>query len=221
MWMNDTEYEFMKDSRDKKNVARSSHNARTHCGRSGSVRFPSDNLTKKEIKAMSGECIEYKSLKKPMNWEEFKELPNDIKKEYIKSIREKFGAPDQYIAEMFGVCARTLSLFLKDLNLNAGKESGNGKRKWEKEKFYAWRSGADEHAPVPAVVEETAEDSSSLSDNVNEGDTCSVEKVCAIPKDGQMIFNCPADHALNMIAMVLGNKNVELFVEWRVIPDEE
>lgn len=218
VWMNDYEYEFVKDSMDKKNVARSAHHTRTHCGKGGSVKFPSDYLSKKELKAMSGEVIKYASLKGPMSWEEFKALPDDLKKEYIGSIRDKFGAPDKYIAQMFGVSQYTLCLYFKDLGLGAGKACGNSNRKWKTEEFLAWSRGADLNADLPPVAEESSNDSSILSDNETEG-CCSCEKVAAVPKSGQLTFTCPADQALNAIAMVLGDKKVELFVEWRVVEE--
>lgn len=221
-WMNDYEYDFVTDSASKKNIARSARSTRTHCGKGGAVKFPSDYLSKKELKAMSGQVIEYASLKKPMSWDEFKALPADLKKEYISSIRKNFGAPDKYIAQMLGVSGRTLSLYLNDFGLNAGKDAGNGKRKWKQEEFYAWSSGADmtaECAPVTETDPEINTDSSSMSDKKTEG--CSCEKICAVPGSGQLTFTCPADQALNMIGMVLGNKNVKLHVAWNVIEEEE
>lgn len=224
MRMNEYQWSLVSDSRDKKITARSARAARTHCGKSGAVKLPSDYLTKKELKAMSGECIKYASLKEPMSWEEFKALPDDLKKEYIKSIRERFGAPDKYIADMLGVSGQCFGLYVRDLGLGLGKDAG-ANRKWEKEQFYAWRSGADENAEVaPVAVSETPEApetdtaSSILSDTATEGS--SREKILAVPYDGQLTFTCPADQALNMIGMILGNKNVTLSVTWRVIEDD-
>lgn len=231
-WMNDYEWDFVKDSMDKKNVARSARSTRTHCGKGGAVKFPSDYLTKKELKAMSGEVIEYASLKKPMSWEEFKALPEDLKKEYIISIREKFGAPDKYVAEMMGVSGKYFCMLMQDLKLGRGSDSGNGKRKWKKEEFYAWRSGADVNAAVAPVPEEIIEpeeipaiptkaesvpDSSSLSDTEAQG--CNCKRVCAIPVDGRMTFNCNADDALNTLQLLLCNKKVDLTVSWTVMED--
>lgn len=233
-WMNDYEWDFVKDSMDKKNVARSARSTRTHCGKGGAVKFPSDYLSKRELKAMSGEVIKYASLKKPMSWGEFKELPDDLKKEYLGFIREKFGAPDRYIAQMLGVAGNTLSLYLKDLGLGAGKACGNGNRKWKTEEFLAWSSGADleaEVAPVPEEViepeeipvenaeepEASVDSSSSLSDTEAQCSSC--EKVCAIPADGRMSFNCNADDALNTLQLLLRNKKVNLTVSWTVMED--
>lgn len=234
-WMNDYEWDFVKDSMDKKNVARSARSTRTHCGKGGAVKFPSDYLTKKELKAMSGEVIQYASLKKPMSWGEFKALPEDLKKEYITSIREKFGAPDKYIAQMFGVSQYTLCLYFKDLGLGAGKSSGNSARKWKTEEFLAWSSGADLEAEVAPVPEETIEpaadadtfDSSSLSDTeikeieVDRDQSCgeSFERVCAVPFSGRLTFNCDAEDALNTIRHLIGNKKVSMTVSWDIMED--
>ena len=223
MRMNDYEFDFVTDSAHKKNIARSARSTRTHCGKRGHVKFPSDYLTKKEIKAMSGAVIEYASLKNPMSWEEFKALPDDLKKEYITSIRERFGAPDGHIAEMFGICNKTLSLYLTDLKCGAGRGSGRGK--WKKEEFYAWVSGADLNANVAPVVEEAATEAENTNDSSNLSDNrpqCgSSEKIRAVPTDGRMLFECPADQALNMLGLVLGNTKVRLVVSWDVVTEED
>lgn len=44
----------------------------------------------------------------------------------------------------------------------------------------------------------------------------SCEKIAAVPNSGSMTFECPADQALNMLAMVLRDKKVALHVEWTV-----
>ena len=46
-WMDEYEWDFVKDSMDKKNIARSASHTRTHCGKGGAVKFPSDYLSKK------------------------------------------------------------------------------------------------------------------------------------------------------------------------------
>ena len=236
-WMNDYEWDFVKDSMDKKNVARSARSTRTHCGKGGAVKFPSDYLTKKELKAMSGEVIKYASLKKPMSWNEFKELPDDLKKEYISYIRAQFGTPDKYIAEMMGISQYTLCIYFKDLKLGQGSASGGSNRKWKREEFLAWSSGADleaEVAPVPKEVIEPEEiptelpvetveepeipaESSSLSDTEAQCSSC--EKVCAIPADGRLSFDCNADDALNTLRLLLRNNKVVLTVSWTVVED--
>lgn len=85
--MKDEEFLFHSDCHEKKVTARSARNTRTHNGKRGKVKFPSDYLTKKEIKAMSGEVKSYR-LNEPMSWREFKAMPDDIKVTYIKLLRE-------------------------------------------------------------------------------------------------------------------------------------
>jgi hypothetical protein len=229
--MSEEAREFFNDSRDKKITARSASSTRTHCGKSGSVKFPSDYLSKKELKAMSGECKSYR-MNSPMTWEEFKELPDDLKVSYVKALREKYNVPNNALAEMFGVCAPVVTNYFKCLGLAVGSGVG-GKRSWDKEGFLAWRGGARDdivqasETPVEendisltesTKPEEPVNDSSILSDKETHG--CCAAKVSAVPKSGQLTFNCPVDQAVNAIATLLGGKNVELFVEWRVIADE-
>lgn len=43
--MKDETYVFISDVKEKGSVARSARNARSHCGKGGRVRLPSDNLS--------------------------------------------------------------------------------------------------------------------------------------------------------------------------------
>lgn len=133
-WYSDEEFEFRKDCGEKKRIAASSHKQRTHCGKGGRVKFPSDFKTRKELNAMNGVCVTYK-LGEPMKWDEFRALPNDKKVRYITWIREKFDAPDTAIAEMLGVNRKTLGIWITDLKLNRG-QGANGD--WDKDAFHKW-----------------------------------------------------------------------------------
>lgn len=139
-WYSDEQWEYMQDCKDKSITARSAKNTRSHCGRGGKVKLPSDYMTKKELKSMNGECKSYR-LNSPMSWEEFKSMPDDLKVVYIKALREKYNVPSTALAEMFGICGPTLSRYLKCLGLAEGKSSSISKRSWNKEAFLAWRNG--------------------------------------------------------------------------------
>lgn len=80
----DEQYVMISDSIEKKKIARSSHNRKTHCGKGGRVKFPSDYLSKKELKAMNGDVKSY-NLNRPMTWEEFRSMPKDLQIMYIKN----------------------------------------------------------------------------------------------------------------------------------------
>lgn len=222
MRMNDIEYEFTQDVIEKKITARSARSTRTHNGKRGAVKFPSDYKTKKEIKAMSGAVITYPSLKKPMSWEAFKNLPDDLKKEYITFIREEFGAPDKYIAEMFGISGKTLTLFLIDLKLNKGRGSA-GRAKWKTAEFDAWRNGEEylEEIPVeePQPIVNTPEEVECKVENASDeknATRCDSTMELAVPATGMLTFDTNVGQALRTIGLLLGNKRAKLTITWEI-----
>ena len=85
----DEQYVMISDSIEKKKIARSSHNRKTHCGKGGRIKFPSDYLSKKELKAMNGDVKSY-NLNRSMTWEEFRSMPQDLQIMYIKKLRNEF-----------------------------------------------------------------------------------------------------------------------------------
>lgn len=143
--MKDETYSFISDVKEKGTTARSAKSRCTH-SRGGKVRFPSDNLSKKELMKMNGECKSYR-LNEPMAWNEFRAMPDDIKITYIKLIRQKFNPSVTQISKMMGVTEATLRKELKKLNLNEGK-TRSGRTKWNKEGFWAWVNGNQIPEPV-------------------------------------------------------------------------
>lgn len=127
--MPDEQYVMISDSIEKKKIAHSSHNRKTHCGKGGRVKFPSDYLSKKELKAMNGDVKSY-NLNKPMTWEEFRNMPQDLQIMYIKKLRNEFGVPDIVLSKAMGVCKSSFSRAMKDLNLSLGKSAGATGKQW-------------------------------------------------------------------------------------------
>lgn len=240
MNVKDETYVYIQDVKDKKNIARSARNARTHCGKSGSVKLPCDYMTKKEIRAMSGECKSYR-LSEPMSWKEFKALPDDIKVTYIKLLREKFGVPDKEISDMFGVDRQTAGRWFRCLGLGLGKAAG-GSKDWKKDNWYQWRSGdkvntaEPEEIPVTdpeAILPEpddlpcpvTADRNGSEETEVfPENHVADIRKKVdhkpAIPVRGELAFCGSAEDALKTAAVLLGGANVQISLLWEVIPEE-
>ena len=230
--MKDETYLFISDVKDKKITARSARNTRTHCGKGGRVRFPSDNLSKKELMKMSGECKSYK-LNSPMAWKEFMSMPDDIKITYIKLLRQKFNAPGKQIANMLGCNAADYSKEIKRLGISEGAHSRGRCTPWDKEGFFAWWHGTDK-IPTPVPEEPTQEEAEETEETFVEDDLpfeepdptpaddftpLPVIPVAATPCNGSMQFNCPADQALNMLAQVLGQTKCAISVMWRVIEE--
>lgn len=240
-WYSDEEYELRQDIRDKSITARSARRTRTHCGKSGPVKFPSDFLSAKERKAMNGEVVSY-DLSKPMSWERFKAMPRDLQINYIKMLRHRFEIPDTYIAEMFGTTRRTMGIHFKDLKLLQGK--GSHCHNWKREEFEAWRRGeeiidihteetteeaTDENAPVERVEAVEAENFQSRPFIVKDvdfllGDTedrqSTISSAPVIPDFGKMTFTAPADQILETMRNVLGNANVIMTIDWTVVMED-
>lgn len=112
--MTDEEFLFRQTERERKRNARGDYNKKRQGGRH--VRLPSDGLTRKELQSMNGECFKYE-LNKPVKWDYFSIWPEDIQREYIIGLREKFGATSGQLAFMFGVARPTIWKRLTKLGL--------------------------------------------------------------------------------------------------------
>lgn len=71
------------------------------------VRLPSDRMSQKQWKERCGEIMTYQ-LGAPMSWEEFKQIPPDIQKQYIEGLQERFGVNATSLSQMFGVMPLTV-----------------------------------------------------------------------------------------------------------------
>ena len=136
--MTDEKYIFIQDCKDKKITARSARSTRTHCGKRGSVKFPSDYMSKKELEAMNGVCERYR-LNEPVSYEVFKSWPKHIQEDYIKLLRKKFNVPLGYISKMvFGKEQSLLSWYIKRYGLDVGDTSIRKKIAWDEKGFKEW-----------------------------------------------------------------------------------
>ena len=157
----DEQYVMISDSIEKKKIARSSHNRKTHCGKSGRVKFPSDYLSKKELKAMNGDVKSY-NLNRPMTWEKFRSMPQDLQIMYIKKLRNEFGVPDIVLSKAMGICKSSFSKAMRELNLSLGRSAGAKGKQWlDSEKrfkfFEYWNKFNNEKAVEEDSVEDEAE----------------------------------------------------------------
>lgn len=217
--MTDEKYVYTQDVRDKKITARSARSKRTHNGKGGAVRLPSDNITQKEWKAMNGP-VESFPMNSPMDWNKFKSLPDDLKAMYIKAIRNKYNAPDRYIADMLGIGISVMANEVKRLGIALGK-TRCGRIKWDKEGFLAWVHGVPLAKPAEESEDQPEAETESLEDiapsdpvDVTEGEVIPAqgEKAAAIPCCGSMSFNCAANEALKTVAALLGGANVRISI---------
>ena len=238
----DEQYVMISDSIEKKKIANSSHNRKTHCGKGGRVKFPSDYLSKKELKAMNGVVKSY-NLNKPMTWKEFRSMPQDLQIMYIKKLRNEFGVPDIVLGKAMGICKSSFSRAMSDLNLSLGKSAGAKGKQWldseESFKFFEyWNKFNKEEA---ADIEETETKEVEVDDANVEKELEVVEEMdiseetpndymtddivdnvaesehIAIPTGGRLSFDCKFDDAVKVLEFILSGTNVRLNVDWIVV----
>lgn len=240
-WMSDEEWEYTQDCKDKKITARSARHTRTHNGKGGAVKFPSDYLSKKELKAMNGPVESYR-MNDPMSWDEFKKLPDDLKVVYIKALREKYKVPDSMLADSMGVGRPVFSKYMKCYGLSLGSATANAGRRWyntpDHDRFVAWWNGVDisginnenaEEVPVetvettvekheePADVQESVEDNPAPQNADKTESLC--ETRCAVPTNGYLTFEGNIDDILRSVRTLLDGRKVHIKVEWDLLEE--
>lgn len=211
--MKDEKYLYIQDVREKSITARSARSRWTR----GGVKLPSDYMTEKEKQKMNGEEKVYR-MNKPMNWDEFKSMPDDLKIIYIKAIRKKYNAPDAQIARMLGVTPTPVSVEFRRLGIGAGKTKGRCTA-WDKDGFLAWIGDVPVPTadPVEATSTETPEPEQHeepVADPVVETKTESTEKLKAIPKSGSMTFEGSVEAVLNSVRDLLDGEHVRISITW-------
>ena len=165
--MTDEKYTFITDVAEKKRIARGAFNKRTHNGKGGKVRFPSDYLSNKERNEMNGKVREYR-MNSPITYAEFKKYPDDLKKKYIQRLRDMFDVSDTDIAAMMGVKAKTLNAALIKIDASGGRR---GKRKADYVAFEKWKrdNGAVPSSCVQITADNVTEDGlKKLSDKIDD-----------------------------------------------------
>lgn len=155
--MRDEEYVYYQDVREKKVTGYSARKRRSHCGKGGRVKFPSDYLTKKELMKMNGKVKSYR-LNDPMKWAEFLAMPDEHKITYIKLLRQKYNVPGKDIAQMMGTNPTYYSKEIGRLGISQGKNCRGGYTQWDKEGFLAWAYGVPAAETAEEVKEERSAD---------------------------------------------------------------
>ena len=160
---------FYDECADRKRTARGAFNKRTHNGKRGGVKLPSDYLSKKEKSKMNGEIKVYK-MNEPITYAEFKKYPDDLKKQYVNNLREKFDVSDTAIAEMMGINKRTLNRLLNIIDASGGRR---GSRKADYEGFEKWKNAHD--VACSSVSDEDSDEYEKLDKEILEEDRDSRE----------------------------------------------
>lgn len=135
--MTDEKYVFIKDSAEKKRIARGYHKmSRTGKGR---VRFPDDNLTRKEKAGLSKDLGTYK-MGEPVYWKEFRTWPEEFQKEHLLKIYEKFDVGDGCIGKMMGVSYNPIGNLRKKFGISRSRGCNPVTQARKSKEFENWVS---------------------------------------------------------------------------------
>lgn len=161
---------------------------------------------------MSGTCETW-NLNKPMGWQEFKSMPDDIKVMYIDRIRERFGAvPNKLLSLMFGCADVTVGVELRRIGVKPVCSFGSGEGKkivYDKQAFEHWcglQSEAVEETPVPEVA--PAEEAAPAAEAAETGTHWSA----FAPHSGELCFEGDPMEICQTLIMLLGSGPVRLTI---------
>lgn len=137
--MNDFDYDIVQ----KKRVARG---AFAHVNRKrGKCRLPSDYLTAAQKKEMNGAVKTY-NITRPMPLDEFKGMPDDLQREYLRNM-QSCGAAATYLADEMGCCSATIREYGEKLGVPFVR-GGRNLDLWQK-KLSEWHTAEVTAAETP------------------------------------------------------------------------
>lgn len=163
--MNDIEF-ILKEDIKKKKQAGSGYRYKKNGSKSKKCSLPSDNLSKKELNKMNGECKVY-NLSEKMNYSNFCAMPFDLQVKYLEMLRDKFGANQTDIAKMMNVAPSTLASHrYKFLNNKPVFPSSNRPR-LDKDAWNRFINGEKAEDTVAAEPDEKLVDACSVDDSAD------------------------------------------------------
>ncbi len=171
--MDDAEYLFKSDAREKKIIAHSARKKVTHTG----CNLPSDYMTRKEKKAMNGE-VKRMNIHKPMTYKFFKMMSTDLQAEYIMFLHDTFNASTEDIAKKFGIARGSLHnyMYRNELKINLRTNQRAKLKEQEWEAFWAGETVENiQNAPesdekARSETNGVSEGESAVSENASESD---------------------------------------------------
>lgn len=195
--MNDFEFDIMQ----KKNIAHSARKQKIGT-RSKKCSLPSDRMTNKQWKERNGEVMSY-NIGKPIEWNEFKALPNEIQEEYIVRLQKKYSVTATDIAKMFGVKPLTITRHVAAKGLNVSFHRGRSMSTEQRTEFAKFLSGdaIREDEPVTETSNEITNDESATAEG----------SVAAMKMDGVSLSfsgKIDVDAIANSLRHILGTEAV-------------
>lgn len=100
------------------------------------------------------------NLNKPMSWDEFKQMPIDLQKEYVLKCVDTYGCRMSDFARLFGVNAVTVKRNFEKLSLSPNPfHAGERMSKEQRTVFDAWISGKEDAKDEEQPEEEQKDES--------------------------------------------------------------
>lgn len=178
--MDDAEYLFKQDCREKKITAHSANKKVRHTG----CKLPSDFMTRREKKTLNGE-VHIMNIHKPITYKYFKTLPKDLQEEFLQFLKDEFSCSANELQRKWGLS--TSAGVLRRYCAHAGikypflkGQKGRAKRDGRWDKFWAgeeWRKPENAHESHENDLDET-NTGSECTDIPAENASESVENNC-------------------------------------------
>ena len=190
--MNDFDY----DVREKKRIAAGAR-ARKCGSKSKRCTLPSDYLTAKQRKGLNGKMSTY-NLSAPMNWTQFREMPEDLQKEYLSKLYADWGVSSTELAKMFGCSSETVRHTCKSFAIKVKTRGG----RMNNAQMQHWQDWLKSNGVSTGIEEEGS----------NQNSACLVDSAHIV--SGTIRLQGTSSTLLDTISLVLGTlKNRKLTVE--------
>lgn len=124
--MTDEKFTLQETNKERSKLIPSARKKRSHTGKGGAMKTPSDFLSYSEKQKLSG-SIESVVLNRPMEYEQFSRLPDDLKETYMKRLIEDYHGSTCSIAQMFGISESQVKSIRTGMKITYPKEIDGSK----------------------------------------------------------------------------------------------
>lgn len=173
---------------------------------------------------MNGEVVTY-SLNKPMKWDEYKRMPDDLRRQYIENLQKRYDIMKKDLVGLFGVSASTVELETKKLGIHfkrRGYAINNSNGAWrdfcaglktpQKVEPEAAPQLIDE--PQTAAAPEKEPEETPVAEIRAEKPKAVACSFGEIPEAGSLTFTGNVADILKTVGLVLSGGNVHMEINW-------
>ena len=140
------ERELRREIRERKTVGYSARNRVCGSKTKRAAVLPSDYLTPKQWKERNGIMVTY-HLSEPMDWKSFRAMPNDLQRQYLQGLVDRFNLTQAALAEMFHLSPHYLSKTLFNSGFSQMFARGRKMSDAQLESFRAFCAGELQESP--------------------------------------------------------------------------